>query len=201
MTDDSQPPWFTAFTAVAAVAVWVAVDCLHWHFIVGRYESRVVRVTHDNPEMTPSYIFYELAVDGLQGPQSWRQVHTTVDRIWTVAALAAAVAFLVWLFRARRIPGWRSAPWAGWLAAVLVTVLLNLLMRWYPGAVVEGGPLHETGWDTRNAAYPLWTAELAMVMVTAAFSARLVLGITEAHVGDEPFHSGPSATHTGPGAV
>jgi hypothetical protein len=101
----------------------------------------------------------------------------------------AAVAFLGWLFRARRIPGWTAAPWGVWSAAVILTVLLNLLMRWYPAAVAEGGgPLHGTGWDTRNAAYPLWTAELAMVMVTAAFSARIVLGVTEAGVAelDEP---------------
>jgi hypothetical protein len=167
-------------TAVAALALWVVVDVLHWHYIVGRYESRIIRVTHDSPQMTPSYAFYEVTVDVLHGPLPWQQVHSTVDRIWTVAALVASVAFLAWLSWARRVPGWTGAPWGTWSATVLVTVLLNLLMRWYPTAVVEGGPLHETGWDTRNAAYPLWTAELAMVMVTAAVSARLVLGITEA---------------------
>jgi hypothetical protein len=177
VTDDSPPPWLTACTAVAALAVWVAVDCLHWHYIVGRYEHRIVVVSHDGADLEPSRLFYELAVDGV----SARDMHLTVDRVWTVAALAAAVAFVAWLLRIRRIPRWTGAHWQVWTAAVLVTLLLNLMMRWYPTAVAASGPLHGTGWDTRNAAYPLWTVELALVLVTAAVSARLVLDITRAH--------------------
>lgn len=177
MTDDSPPPRLTACAAVAALAVWVAVDCLHWHYIIGRYEHRIVVVNHDSADLEPSRVFYELAVDGV----SALDMDVTVDRIWTVAALVAAVAFVAWLLRVRRIPRSTGAHWQVWSAAVLVTLLLNLLMRWYPTAVAEGGPLHGTRWDTRTAAYPLWTAELVLVMITAAMSARLMLDVTEAH--------------------
>jgi hypothetical protein len=159
----------------------VTVDCLRWQYIVGRYESGITGVSHESMPVTPPFLFYEVVHRALDGLLSRREVDPTADRVPTVAALVAAVVFLAWLSRARRIPGWTGAPWGAWSAAVLVTVLLNLLMRWYPTAVAVGGPLHGTGWDTRNAAYPLWTMELAMVMVTAAFSARLVLGVTEAH--------------------
>lgn len=177
MTDDSPPPWLTAFAAITALAVWVAVDCLHWHYVVGRYEHRIVVVSHDGADLEPSRLFYELVVDGVPA----RQMHTTVDRIWTVAALVAAIAFVAWLLQVRRIPRRTGAHWQVWSAAVLVTLVLNLLMRWYPTAVAEGGALHGTRWDTRNFAYPLWTAELVLVMVAAAVSARLVLDVTAAH--------------------
>ncbi|GAA0930505.1 hypothetical protein Vau01_076040 [Virgisporangium aurantiacum] len=174
--EEPQAPWVLAAVVTAAVAVWVAVDCLRLLYAIGEYESRIVAVNHDYADVLPAYTVYEVL--GYDVP---------FGRAVLVVVAVAVAAMVGWLHRARsnarRLGVRLTGPFGVWLACVLVTAMLNEVVWWYDAKVFD----NEGPWDTRNAAYPLWAAETVMVMVTATVTARLVRVTTAAQQekGDE----------------
>jgi hypothetical protein len=72
------------------------------------------------------------------------------------------------------------APVSRWWASVLVTVLLNGLIRLYGVATSDGGVSAKTALDMRVVAYPLWAAGAVMAVLTAYLAVRVIRRITEA---------------------
>ena len=174
--EEPRAPWVSAMVVIAAVAVWVAVDCLRLVYAMGEYESRIVSVNHDYADVEPAYIVYEILGYGVP-----------FGRAVLVVVVVAVAAGVGWLYRAwsnaRRLGVRLTGPFGVWLVSILVTALLNGLVWWYDATVFD----NEGPWDTRNAAYPLWAAETVMVMVTALVTVGIVRVTTAAQQdkGDE----------------
>ncbi|GIJ30145.1 hypothetical protein Vqi01_53070 [Micromonospora qiuiae] len=154
---------------MVALSVWAAVDVLRMILAVGRYEDRIVVVTHGNPDVGPAWWAYEIADVLLPAGVA---VPVVADRVWLLATVVAAVTFLGWWQRTRR------ANWGG-LAALLVAVALHLLARLYDALTSPGAAAWGTGWDTRLVAYPLWVAGTVAVVVTASLCVRLIRRVAE----------------------
>ncbi|MEU8003985.1 DUF4328 domain-containing protein [Catellatospora sp. NPDC049111] len=105
---------------------------------------------------------------------------------WAVGGWFIPVANLFIPYRVVR-DVWRAggplaprAPVRRWWASVLITVLLNGLIRLYGVATSDGGVLEQTALDMRIVAYPLWTAGAVATVVTAYLTVRVMRRITEA---------------------
>lgn len=61
-------------------------------------------------------------------------------------------------------------------------MLLNGFVWLYRVATSDGGMWEGTALDMRFVAYPLWTAEVVMMVVAALLTARVVRRITEAQL-------------------
>ncbi|WDZ82638.1 hypothetical protein [Micromonospora cathayae] len=168
-----QPPGrrWAARLAVAALAVWATVDLLRAVLAVGRYEARILVVTHGAPDLGLPVFAYELfdflLPIGLEVP-------TVADRAWLLVTAGTAVAVLGWLRQARPAVAAPDVPARRWLVSLLVAGGLHLLVRVYDALIAVGGPAHGTALDTRPVAYPLWTAGTVSVVVAAALGVRVV---------------------------
>lgn len=217
VTADPRGPWIAARLAVVSLVSWAVVDVIRTTLAVGHYEDRITGVTHGSPDVWPAWVAYDLLVDVM--PRG--TVTAVVDRSWILGSLAAAAAFVVWLYQARRhaerlggalewAPGWavggwfvpvaglvipylvvrdvrragasaaQPAPVGWWWTSVLVTVLLNGLIRLYDVVTSDGARFEGATLDTRTVAYPLWTVGTSTIVVTAFLTAHVVRRITEA---------------------
>jgi hypothetical protein len=168
-------PWLSARLAVAALILWAVSEVLRTIVAVGHYEHRIDVAVHGNTDpVLPALMAYEF-LDQLM-PRGTATAVT--DWSWMLGSAVAAGAF-IWLYRVRQSSG-RLGGSPAWVS-VLVTVLLAGLVQLYGVVTSDGGLFAKTALDMRAVAYPLWTAEAAMVVVTAVLAVRGVRTITEAH--------------------
>ncbi|MFC7243051.1 hypothetical protein ACFQO7_11250 [Catellatospora aurea] len=180
VTGTRRGPWLAARLATIALVVSAIAGVLRAILAMGHYEHRIDVVAHGNTDpVLPALMAYELLDHVL--PRG--MASTAGEQLSLLASLVAAAAFIIWLHQARRAAGrlGGALEWApGWWASVLITVLLNGLIRLYGVATSDGGVLEKTALDMRIVAYPLWTAGAVAIVVTAYLTVRVMRRITEA---------------------
>jgi hypothetical protein len=161
VTDKPSGPWFAARLAVVALVLWVVIDVIRTTLAVGHYEDRITVGTHGDPDVWPAWMAYELLVNLM--PRA--TVTAMADRLWILGALAAAVAFITWLYQTRRnagrlggtlewTPGWAVG---GWFIPVASLVIPYLVVRDVRRASAPAPQPVQVGW--------WWTSVLVTVLL------------------------------------
>jgi hypothetical protein len=154
-------PWFAARLAVMALVLWVVIDVIRTTLAVGHYEDRIIVGTHGAPDVWPAWMAYELLAYLM--PRA--MVTAVADRLWILGALAAAVAYITWLYQARRnagrlggalewTPGWAVGGWFIPVASLVIPYLVVRDVRRASAPAPEPVPV---GW--------WWTSVLVTVLL------------------------------------
>jgi hypothetical protein len=161
VTADPRGLWFAARLAVVVLVLWAVIDVIRTTLAVGHYEDRITMGTHGDADVWPAWMAYELLVHLM--PHG--MVSAVADRSWILGALAAAVAFVTWLYLARRnagrlggalewAPGWAVG---GWFIPVAGLVIPYLVVRDVRRAGVPAAQPAPVGW--------WWTSVLVTVLL------------------------------------